>query len=552
MKDAPLSCLYFFFFCVFLCVALFVDRESAVFPIHIDVFLIYVRFFIFYFLFSILFIYYEMDGLKLAFSPAYDVKKLREEFHSFSPRDGYIELCHQQSVKPNTTVSKSFPAEIGRWDDVTRIDLSRTYVGPKGFEVILQMCKRLPNLTFLGAGDNHLTNDSVYSLASMGLYHPSLAEIDLRGNRFISWSGAMWLIELAQKNNALTSIQVAYTSIDLARQETLFEQTRINAAIQFSAHGSKMNPPDHPSVLHLRAMKRFFVDLQDESETIPITAIADGFHEYLRIIGRQQEIGNYTETYFQALMSRVTPGSTRIDWNAFVVLLFCPGAAYNIQLCELLRRVFLSFNVEETTRRLPMSSFGSISGAGTAGIHGPKEPVVQAKDLLLIYQRLQLLYAHGGEVGGRRQRSFTRRSSIGGGGLEATGGPAGSIMIQPFKISPRDAGRRGSLFDYSLGGSSTGMMAGTLGGISSQSSSPSRHIPTSGGTLTFTSAALSSPTEAEMASLYSRLGIKREATLTWDEFLLVFYPRGPEEGVKLVGIFETSLAIPDALRHLSL
>lgn len=508
-----------------------------------------------------------MNGVKLAFALPYDVKKLREEFHSFSPRDAYFALCHQHHVKANKAVAQSFSTAVGMWEDITRIDLSRTYVGPKGFEVVLQMCRRLPNLTFLGAVDNHLTNESIYALAAMGLFHPSLAEIDLRGNRFISWSGATWLIELAQKNNALTSIQVAYTSVDLQHQEVLFEQTRINAAIQFSFHGSVVNPPDHPSVLHLRAMKRFFVDIQDENETIPVSAIKDGFHEYLRIIGRQHEIGNYTDTYFQELISRVPPGSNAIDWNAFVVLLFCPGAAYSAPLCELLQRVFLSFNVEESSRRLHhMSSFPATTSVAAAGLNGPKEPIVQAKDLWSIFQRIQLLYANGGEIGGRRRRSFARMSGVGvssgkggggtSGGLEGIGGNSSCILAVPARITPRDTGRRGSLFDYSLGGgggtSVVPPFPASLSGFSPQTNPPLR--PAGGNTLTFTSsaAALWSPTEAELASLYARLDIKRDATLTWDEFLLVFYPRGPEEGVKPVGIFGTPLAFPDALRHLSL
>lgn len=488
-----------------------------------------------------------MDELKLESSVPYDVNKIKEEFHSFSPHDAYMELCYQQKVKVNREVAKIFPVALGRWEDVTRIDLSHTYVGPKGFEVILQMCKRLPSLTFLGAADHHLNNASVYALTCMALYHPSLAEIDLRGNRFISWSGGMWLTELAEKNTVVTSIQVSYTNIDHQRQEVLFEQTRLNAAIQFSIHGT-VNPPDQQHVIHVRAMKRFFAEIQDENGTVPLNAVIDGFQEYLRIMGRQQEIGNYTETFFQGLLARAPPSCARVDWNAFVILLFCPGASYDGQIRDVLRRAFLDFNVEESLRRMPYSSlFATSAIPNAAGFSTKKEPIVQAKDLWLIYERIQHLFSSGEHLS-KRRKSFAGGNSIAG----SLGGTRSSISFNHSvgsRVSPREAGRRGSLFPSRT---ATCSVASTAAPLPSTMTSTALPRATTGSTLAFPPAALSTPSEAEMTALYGRLGIRREATLSWDEFLLIFYPRGPEEGLKTTGVFDSPLALPDALRHFSL
>lgn len=366
-----------------------------------------------------------MDGVKLTSLEPYDVKQLQDEYHSFSPRDTYIQICHQLNCKVVPELAKMFPNVVGCWEEVTSIDLRRSYVGAKGLQVILQMCMRLPKLTFFSAADNHLTNDSAYRIAQMAVYHPSLTEIDLSDNRFISWSGAMWLLELVQHNQQITNVQIFKTSIDAECAEMLFLQTRRNAAALFAARGVAA-PANHPSVIHLRAMKRFFNDIQ-EGGTVPVSALVDGFHEQLRIMGRQRDSVKYTDSFFDALVARAP--SQRLDWNAFSIVLFAHGAVYDEETCEALHKVFMEFNVDASL--------------------GKSEPIIEVKDLRLIHQRL---------------------------------------YNNP--LNPDD------LIFY-----------------------------------------------------LSRLGLSNNMTITWDEFLITFYPRGPVEGMKPIGILETPLHAPEPLMH---
>eukprot|EP00796_Vickermania_ingenoplastis_P012978 gene12978-8829_t len=363
-----------------------------------------------------------MDGVKLASVEPYDVKQLQDEYHSFSPRDTYIQICHQMSCKVVPDVAKIFPHSIGAWDDVTSVDLSRTYVGPKGLQVILQMCMRLPRLVSFSVADNHLTNDSAYAVAQMALFHPSLVEVDLSRNRFVSWSGAMWLLELAQRNPQITNVQIYKTSIDTDCAEAIFVQTRRNAATVFASRGVAAVPANHPSVIHLRAMKRFFSDIQ-ENGTVPVTALVDGFHEQLRIMGRQRDAVKYTDSFFQSLMGRAP--SQRLDWNAFAIVLFAHGTTFDQETCESLHKVFMEFNVDSSP--------------------GKGEPIVEVKDFPLIHQRLY------------------------------------NAVLDP----------------------------------------------------------------ADLQFYLMRLGLERHMTVTWDEFLITFFPRGPEQGMKPIGILGTPLGTPE-------
>lgn len=367
-----------------------------------------------------------MEVVKLSALEPYDVKALQSEYHSFSTRDTYIQLCHSVGCKVIAEVAKMFPDVVDSWEEVRSIDLSRTYVGPKGLQVIIQMCMRLPKLVSFSAADNHLTNDSAYAVAQMAVFHPSLSEIDLSRNRFISWSGAMWLLELTQRNPQITTVQIYKTSIDQDCAEVIFLQTRRNAATVFAGRGTMSVPANHPSAIHLRAMKKFFNDIQ-ENGTVPVTALVDGFHEQLRIMGRQRDAVKYTDSYFEALMSRAP--SQRLDWNAFAIVLFAQGAMFDQETCDKLYRVFLEFNVDTTL--------------------GKAEAIVEVKDFHLVHQRLM------------------------------------NAPIDP----------------------------------------------------------------ADMQFYLMRLGLDKTMTIGWDEFLITFYPRGPTEGMKPIGILETPLFAPESLMH---
>lgn len=355
----------------------------------------------------------------------YDVKALQSGFHAFSPRVAYIKLCERSHCRPITEVARMFPSEVGVWDEVTSIDLSRTYVGPKGLQVIVELCKLFPQVTYFSAMDSHLTNESVYHIVAMALFHPSLSKINVSCNRFISFTGAMWLLELTQRNSRITHIQLLKTNVDRNYSEAIFFQTRQNAAAVFAAKGMIAKPADHPNVIHLRAMKRFFMEIQ-ENGTVPSSALAEGFKEQLRIMGRQRDAGKYTDTFYETLIRRAT--TPRLDWNAFAVVLFIDGM-YDQATCDSLYRIFLEFNVDPSLTK--------------------REAMVEVQDFPYIHQRIY------------------------------------NSVLDP----------------------------------------------------------------ADLTFYMMRLGLDITMTISWDEFLIVFFPRAPGAGMKPLGLLSTPLDTPDALLH---
>jgi len=54
---------------------------------------------------------------------------------------------------------------------------------------------------------------------------------------------------------------------------------------------------------------------------------------------------------------------------------------------------------------------------------------------------------------------------------------------------------------------------------------------------------------ADLTFYLMRLGLDMTMTISWDEFLIVFFPRAPGAGMKPLGLLSTPLDTPDALLH---
>ncbi|KEG15426.1 putative calpain-like cysteine peptidase [Trypanosoma grayi] len=295
---------------------------------------------------------------------SYNVQQLQAEFHVLSPCEAYKELCQRYQCRSITAVAAMFSSHVGQWNATTELNLSRSYVGPKGIRPVVELCKRLSALKSLNCADNYLTNDSVYFLTRMAMYHPALERIELSGNEFISWTGGTYLAELVVRNTNVKEVGMRRTAIPPRVAEAVFEQTRRNCVLACQAVGRLPKPSSHPSAIHLRAMKRFFLEMQEDG-TVPATALVAGFRERLRILGRERDISMYTDAFFEDLCRRVP--LKRIPWEAFLVTLRMDGGVYDADLVKELQRVFLEFNVEPT-----------------AGLEG----FVEVRDLAAIHARL--------------------------------------------------------------------------------------------------------------------------------------------------------------------
>ncbi|ORC89074.1 putative calpain-like cysteine peptidase [Trypanosoma theileri] len=294
----------------------------------------------------------------------YNVQQLQSEFHALTPREAYRELCQRFQCHPISAVAAMFPDRIGQWNETTELNFSRLYVGAKGVRPVVELCKRFPALKSLNFANNYLTNDSVYFITRMAMFHPALERIELSGNEFISWTGGTYLAELVVRNTNMKEVGVRRTSLPQPVAESVFEQTRRNCVLAFHASGGTPKPSVHPEVIHLRAMKRYFVEIQ-QNGTVPASALVDGLRERMRILGHERDFGTFTEEFLEQLKARAP--QERLTWEMFIVLLRLDGSEYDDILIKKLQRVFLEFNMEPSE-----------------GMEG----FIEARDLAAIHARL--------------------------------------------------------------------------------------------------------------------------------------------------------------------
>ncbi|ESL08989.1 hypothetical protein TRSC58_03298 [Trypanosoma rangeli SC58] len=305
----------------------------------------------------------EVDLYTSAGQP-YNVQQLQSEFHAISPAEAYGELCQRHQCHPITAVAAMFSNGVGNWNATTTLDFSRIYVGPKGIRPVVEMCKRLPALTLLNCANNYLTNDSVYFITRMAMFHPALERIELACNEFISWTGGTYLTELVVRNANIKEVGTRSTAIPTRVAEAVFEQTRRNCVLASQTVGRMPKPTNHPVAIRLRTMKRFFMERQ-ENGTVPASVLAEGFREHLSILGQERDIGNYTPDFYEKLCQGLP--QDRIPWEAFIITLQLDGSIYDADLVKKVQRVFLEFNLEPT--------------AGTNGF-------VEVRDLAVMFTRL--------------------------------------------------------------------------------------------------------------------------------------------------------------------
>lgn len=320
-----------------------------------------------------------LDSLPLSDLKPYDVYELQAEYQCYSPREAYIQLCGQMDCRPSRAVAAMLPAEPGSWDRVQYIDLSRSYVGPKGVLPVVELCKRLPSLRRLSLAANYLQNDCLWYVAQLALYHPSLAEIDLSDNEFVSWSGAMCLATAVVQNPRLTSVNLLRTAVEPATAEAVFYHTRKNAvAMAVATRRVAPSPSMHVSAIHLRAIRRFFDSIKDPATgCVDRDGIAAGYRERLHLLGRSEALAGCDDAFFEELRARAP--SDRVTWEMFLLLAVLDAVEYADQLVAALRRIFKEFNINAAPMLDRMAQLGGPDGASAL----PPAPALPARSSAL-------------------------------------------------------------------------------------------------------------------------------------------------------------------------
>ncbi|KAG5480653.1 hypothetical protein CUR178_05787 [Leishmania enriettii] len=284
----------------------------------------------------------EADS-RLVATEQHDVAELQAEFAGHSPRAAYTTICRRFRVTPLASAAVMFPDVAGAWDAVTTLDFSRTYVGSKGALPVIELCRRLPRLQSLVLSDNYLSNDTVWRLVQVTLFHPCLERIDLSANEHISWCGAMCLVELVLRNPRIIYVGLRGSTVSPEILQSIEAQTRQNAIRRFRSGGLKRSPPAHPAAVYIRALKHLF-STHEQHGRVSASLLQSGFEELLRVSGRTGELRLLTDKHFLKLKARAPPGGLTCD--AFLVLLLIDGSTYNEATVTELKHVFTMFNMD--------------------------------------------------------------------------------------------------------------------------------------------------------------------------------------------------------------
>ncbi|KAG5506385.1 hypothetical protein JKF63_05888 [Porcisia hertigi] len=294
---------------------------------------------------------------------AHSVTGSQVEFADCSPREAYAIICYRCRSTPLASASVMFPDVAGGWGELTTLDFSRTYVGSQGALPVIELCRHLPRLQSLVFCDSYLNNKTVWHLVQMALDHPCLERVDLSGNEYISWSGAMCIVELVLRNPRIIYVGLRGSTISTKIVNSIEAQTRRNAVNRFRSEEMKPSPPVHPAAVYIRSLKHLFETHQQEG-CVGAFLLETGLEELSRLSGRTGEPRLFTDNHFAKLKARAPPEG--LTCEAFLVLLLIDGSTYDEATVEKLKQIFVLFNMDPSVSD-PLSD-GFVLGRDIADI----------------------------------------------------------------------------------------------------------------------------------------------------------------------------------------
>lgn len=293
----------------------------------------------------------ESAGMLSPIGQPYSAAEIHAKFPATTPQELYGLLCKSNGCKVIPAVAYMFPNTPGSWGSVTSLNLAGTYVGSKGVVPIIELCKALPNVVNVSVSDNYLSNESIWYLSKMALYHPSIASIDVSKNP-ISWIGAMCVVELVTKNHHITAVHVGGTSMPTAVVDAIQAQVLKNASFGTRRSRRGVNPCNHPTTIRQRALKRHFHDVasrlgrtsSEGSTVIPRTCLADGLKELWKISGREREVTQRTPLFYENFNNRAS--QDEVTWEEFLIMTMLEDVRYNAEYVRTLRDIFDRFDMD--------------------------------------------------------------------------------------------------------------------------------------------------------------------------------------------------------------
>eukprot|EP01065_Artemidia_motanka_P004893 TRINITY_DN1231_c1_g2_i1.p1 TRINITY_DN1231_c1_g2~~TRINITY_DN1231_c1_g2_i1.p1 ORF type:complete len:1498 (+),score=358.81 TRINITY_DN1231_c1_g2_i1:63-4496(+) len=158
-----------------------------------------------------------------------------QQYEGMSLRDVYRSSCAALDVKPNSRLLWELSGEVSSFTDTTVLDVSRNFLGERGFQAFLEVVRLNSRLEKLVLAENGLANDAVVALCRVAAEHGGIRHLDLRGNH-ISLTGGQALLDLTRRCASLMQIDLQNTNID----DRLFH--RISRGLERNAALAKKPP----------------------------------------------------------------------------------------------------------------------------------------------------------------------------------------------------------------------------------------------------------------------------------------------------------------------
>eukprot|EP01061_Rhynchopus_euleeides_P034598 TRINITY_DN58443_c0_g1_i1.p1 TRINITY_DN58443_c0_g1~~TRINITY_DN58443_c0_g1_i1.p1 ORF type:complete len:246 (+),score=86.58 TRINITY_DN58443_c0_g1_i1:3-740(+) len=147
----------------------------------------------------------------------------------------YSETCDKNSVKPNSSIVDQLDAAT---EPLHTLDLSNTYLGPRGFNVLVDIVNKHPTLRKLNLCNCLLNTDGIAKLCKV-LRDPKAVSavdtLDLSDNPLTSASGRA-LLYLLQTKRSITCVKLKRTHISQPLLNKIADQADRNKHISPKTH----------------------------------------------------------------------------------------------------------------------------------------------------------------------------------------------------------------------------------------------------------------------------------------------------------------------------
>ena len=200
----------------------------------------------------------------------------------------YQNHCKVLGVKPNSILLKDFCDGGSSFGAITNLDVSKNYLGEKGFHAFLEVVRQSQNLQTLSLANNGLTNDAVVALCRSVFNHPSLKSINLKNNP-ISLAGAAALVDLVRRSPKLTSITLDGTFIE-DRSKLRIAKALDKNVRQMQKEKTNTTTGDHKEESAFQRTKREFNERKEAKLAAIAATTVDHPKEDISMQLRQREL----------------------------------------------------------------------------------------------------------------------------------------------------------------------------------------------------------------------------------------------------------------------